>query len=94
MSDASILEKVTAGGRITTGDALVLLGSDDLGSLAKAADSVRRRFHPDNQVSFLIDRNIECDWLIWEYMRYTLVLPEKIMRHICDRLSDASSGEP
>ncbi len=55
---ADVLEKVYAGGRISSGDALALLRSQDLHQVGMAADYVRRLRHPENVVSFLIDRNI------------------------------------
>jgi len=54
----SILNKVTAGDRVSTQEALVLLSSKDLQKIGAAADTVRRRKHPDGVVSYLIDRNI------------------------------------
>ncbi|MBI5637426.1 MAG: dehypoxanthine futalosine cyclase [Nitrospinae bacterium] len=44
--------------RITNAEALALLQSGDLIALGKRADEMRRRFHPDNVVSYIIDRNI------------------------------------
>lgn len=44
--------------RITNADALALLQSADLIALGKRADEARRHFHPDNVVSYIIDRNI------------------------------------
>lgn len=57
-SAKTILDAVENEQRISSDDALELLRSEDLLSLGKAADSVRRRFHSDNVASFLIDRNI------------------------------------
>ncbi len=53
-----ILERVEAGRRIGPEEGLTLLRSRDLAALGRAADGVRLRKHPDNVVSFLIDRNI------------------------------------
>ncbi len=44
--------------RIDAKEALALLQSDDLIGLGQRADEVRRHFHPDNVVSYIIDRNI------------------------------------
>ncbi len=44
--------------RITNPEAVALLQSGDLLALGKRADETRRRFHPDNVVSYIIDRNI------------------------------------
>ncbi len=53
-----VLEKVFDGRRISRGDVLTLLASDELQKIGRAADHVRRRQHPDGVVSFLIDRNV------------------------------------
>ena len=44
--------------RIADAEALALLQNGDLIALGKRADEARRRFHPDNVVSYIIDRNI------------------------------------
>jgi len=46
------------GGRISFDEAVALFKSADLLDLAEAADQVRRRLHPDNVISYIIDRNI------------------------------------
>ena len=53
-----ILQKTLKGERLGAADALHLLESDELQAIGAAADRVRRLKHPDNVVSFLIDRNI------------------------------------
>lgn len=53
-----VLEKAYAGERLTFEDGLALMRSPDLLEIAAAADHVRRRFHPDDTVTFIIDRNI------------------------------------
>lgn len=53
-----ILDRALAGERLTTDDAATLLASDDFLRIGVAADEVRRRLHPDNVVTYLIDRNI------------------------------------
>jgi len=45
-------------GRIDQATALELLEKADLAVLGYLADQVRRRFHPDNVVTFVIDRNV------------------------------------
>jgi cyclic dehypoxanthinyl futalosine synthase len=44
--------------RIDQATALELLEKADLTTLGYLADQVRRRFHPDNVVTFVIDRNV------------------------------------
>ncbi len=55
---AQILARAAEGSRITPEDGLTLLRSNDLAAIGRTADLVRRRKHPENIVSFLIDRNI------------------------------------
>lgn len=50
--------KVQAGERLTPQEGLELLRSADLLLLGYLADMVRRRLHPENIVTFVIDRNI------------------------------------
>jgi cyclic dehypoxanthinyl futalosine synthase len=53
-----ILEKRLNGGRLSTDDCTALLESYDIASIGAAADEIRRRRHPDNIVTYIIDRNI------------------------------------
>ncbi|MGI9953278.1 cyclic dehypoxanthinyl futalosine synthase [Moorellaceae bacterium AZ2] len=53
-----ITAKVRAGERLTPQEGLELLRSADLLLLGYLADTVRKRFHPENIVTFVIDRNI------------------------------------
>jgi cyclic dehypoxanthinyl futalosine synthase len=53
-----ILDKRLSGGRLDFDETMALLRSIDLMSIGRAADQVRRQLHPDNKVSFIIDRNI------------------------------------
>jgi len=53
-----ILDRVLAGQRLTTDEALTLLSSDDWRCLATAAQAVRQRMHPGNIVTYIIDRNV------------------------------------
>lgn len=52
-----VLSKAVEGKRIGEEEALSLFNADPL-ALGMAADRVRRRFHPDETISFIIDRNI------------------------------------
>ena len=54
----SILESAAEGRRITPDQALLLFENADLFDLAETADRIRQRLHPDNVVSYIIDRNI------------------------------------
>ena len=47
-----------AGQRLTDAEALDLLEHADLLELGAAADEVRRRLHPEREVTFIVDRNI------------------------------------
>jgi cyclic dehypoxanthinyl futalosine synthase len=53
-----ILDRVLAGGRMSDEECAVLLQSYDVARLGVAADEVRRRKHPTDVVTYIIDRNI------------------------------------
>lgn len=55
---APVLEKVYRNERLTAEDAMRLFHSADLLELGMAADSVRRKFHPEPNVTYIVDRNI------------------------------------
>jgi cyclic dehypoxanthinyl futalosine synthase len=54
----SILESAAEGGRISSAEAVRLFEQADLLDLAACADRIRQRLHPDNVISYIIDRNI------------------------------------
>jgi len=45
-------------GRLGRKEALKMLRSDNLLDLGQAADEIRKRLHPENRVTFVVDRNI------------------------------------
>lgn len=53
-----ILEKRLAGERLTVPEGVYLFEEADLLSLGQAADQIRQQLHPENAVTFVIDRNI------------------------------------
>jgi len=53
-----IKDKVLNGERITPQEALELYRGSDLNTLGMLADAVRKRKHPDNIVTFVVDRNV------------------------------------
>ena len=53
-----ILDRALRGDRLTAGDCTTLLESHDFVRTGLAADEVRRRRHPENIVTYIIDRNI------------------------------------
>jgi cyclic dehypoxanthinyl futalosine synthase len=55
---ATILDKAVAGRRLEAGEAVRLIESHDLAALARAADAVSRRLHPEPYRTYNIDRNI------------------------------------
>src|SRR5215510_11870920 len=55
---ATILESATEGVRISSDEAIRLFEEAALLDLALCADRVRQRLHPDNIISYIIDRNI------------------------------------
>jgi cyclic dehypoxanthinyl futalosine synthase len=54
----NIIEKILSGERISEEDALKLLKNCDLIILGQLANFVRNRKHPEKEVTFVIDRNI------------------------------------
>ena len=53
-----ILDRVLAGERMTFDECTTLLESHDIARMGAAADEIRARRHPDNIVTYIIDRNI------------------------------------
>jgi cyclic dehypoxanthinyl futalosine synthase len=53
-----LLDKATAGERLTPEEGLALLQSNDLAAIGRAADAVTRRLHPEPIRTYNIDRNI------------------------------------
>jgi cyclic dehypoxanthinyl futalosine synthase len=53
-----ILDKALSGSRITSDEATLLLESGDIAKIGAVADEIRQRRHPDNVVTYIIDRNI------------------------------------
>lgn len=58
MTIQAILDKAVAGERITPEEGLMLLQSNDLAAIGRAADAVVRRLHPETIRTYNIDRNI------------------------------------
>jgi cyclic dehypoxanthinyl futalosine synthase len=56
--------------RISREQALDMFRSDDLIGIGMAADSVRRHYHPENVVSYIIDRNINYTNFCTEYCSF------------------------
>src|SRR5260370_11588871 len=54
----AILDKALGGERLSVDDCTALLESYDIASIGAAGDEIRRRRHPDNIVTYIIDRNI------------------------------------
>src|SRR5688572_31522531 len=54
----TILDSSTEGTRVAPDEAILLFENADLLDLADAADQIRIRRHPDNVISYIIDRNI------------------------------------
>src|ERR671916_1429016 len=53
-----ILDRVLAGERMSVDECRTLLESHDIARMGVAADEIRARRHPDNIVTYIIDRNI------------------------------------
>src|SRR5437667_2365229 len=54
----AILDSAAEGGRITPEEAIRLFEEADLFDIASCADRIRQHLHPDNVISYIIDRNI------------------------------------
>src|SRR5438128_12664842 len=54
----TIIDRVVAGDRMTATECTLLLESDDFVRIGLAADEIRQRRHPDNIVTYIIDRNV------------------------------------
>src|ERR1700745_2048958 len=55
---------------ITRDEALDLFRSDDLIGIGMAADAMRRKWHPERVVSYIIDRNINYTNFCTEYCSF------------------------
>src|SRR6478752_8737670 len=55
---------------MTRSEALELFDNDDLIGIGMAADAMRRKKHPDNIVSYIIDRNINYTNVCTEYCSF------------------------
>jgi len=53
-----VVGKLEGGEALDRAEALLLLQGADLLQLGRAADRVRKRLHPDNLVTFVVDRNV------------------------------------
>jgi cyclic dehypoxanthinyl futalosine synthase len=58
MNIQPILDRVLAGERMTVDECTLLLESHDIARMGAAADEIRARRHPDNIVTYIIDRNV------------------------------------
>ncbi len=58
MTHEAIAAKVRAGERVTKDEALVLYRRAPTSLLGRLADSIRARKHPENIVTYIIDRNV------------------------------------
>ena len=54
----TLIDKTAAGESLSRKEALLLLQKSDLLQLGRLADNVRRKLHPDNLVTFVVDRNV------------------------------------
>src|SRR5512144_547804 len=53
-----ILDRVLNGERMSAAECSTLLESYDIAAMGAAADEIRARRHPDNIVTYIIDRNV------------------------------------
>lgn len=57
-SVTKILNRALSGERLSIDDCTTLLNSHDIAAIGAAADEIRQRRHPENVVTYIIDRNI------------------------------------
>lgn len=57
-NNGSLLKKAVAGQRLSFEEGVYIYKNCSLIELGSAADAIRRRIHPGNMVTFIIDRNI------------------------------------
>src|SRR5215831_12352728 len=55
---SAILAAARGGNRISSDEAMRVFEEADLFDIAETADDIRQRLHPDNVISYIIDRNI------------------------------------
>jgi cyclic dehypoxanthinyl futalosine synthase len=55
---------------MTRAEAIDLYNGGDLIAMGMAADEIRRKLHPDNVVSYIIDRNINYTNFCTEYCSF------------------------
>jgi len=53
-----MIDRALSGERLTTDDCTALLQSHDIARIGLAADEIRKRWHADDVVTYIIDRNI------------------------------------
>jgi cyclic dehypoxanthinyl futalosine synthase len=58
MTLANVVAKVAVGGRVDADEALLLYTQAPTQTLGRLADSIRRRKHPTDVVTYIIDRNV------------------------------------
>ena len=58
MDVSTLAEKILQGGRISVTEGLFLHENANLATLAFLADDIRRKKHPEGQVTYIVDRNL------------------------------------
>lgn len=102
---SEILDRTVAGERLTDEHCLALLRSHDLTTIGTAADAVRRKRHPENVVTYIIERNInysnicaaDCDFCgfyakQWETEK-AYVLPRDVIEQKIKELMAAGGSQ-
>ena len=93
----SIAEQVLAGQRISAEQGLCLHDSADLSTLGLLADAVRRRKHPEQVVTYIVDRNVNptnvcvtncsfCAFMRRPLHQEAYVLPREVIYEKIDQL--------
>lgn len=65
-----ILQEVEQGKRLSLSDAIYLAENAELDQLQKVADQIRKKLHPENVVTYIVDRNINYTNICNVYCRF------------------------
>src|SRR5437773_10400780 len=99
-----IFEAAAIGGRVSSEEAIRLFEEADLLDLASCADRIRQRLHPENVISYIIDRNINYTNVCKEFCTFcafyrvkgdpeAYVLPDHVIyKKIEETLSPGGTG--
>ena len=71
----TVLQSAVEGVRISPDEAILVFEKGDLLDIADTADRIRQRRHPDNVISYIIDRNINYTNVCKEFCTFCALPP-------------------